>query len=142
MGSTPEVRKLTAAYVAMLEQVTGRLFGDLDAPGTLDTPAVKPYGVVQHLAGGLRFGDVARPNGMATVIYQVTAVGERADQAEWLADLVTAATLDLNSTGFANNITAAGLTVIGREFDLDGGVQTDGALVNATRRYALTVTAP
>jgi hypothetical protein len=141
MASTPQIHDLTAAYVSMLATATGRPFADTDAPGGYDTPPGYPYGLVTHIAGGSNFGDTARPNGMATVVYQVTAVGARVDQAEWLADAVAEATLGLNSTGFAVAITVSGLTVINRLADTDGGVIVDGGLANSIRRYGLTVCA-
>jgi hypothetical protein len=139
MPSTPPIQQLSAAYVDMLSVVTDRPWANLDAPGTFTTPTLKPYGLLQRIDGGESFGSVSKPASMATVIYQLTSVGIRADQAEALLDRAVEATMTQTSDGWANAITAIGLTVIGRRPDLIGGVQTEGELVNAVQRMALTV---
>lgn len=141
-GTVPDVRKLTDAVITMLTTATGRPFGDIDAPGnTTHTagPADHPYGLVQRIAGGAVTGSVGAPWGMATVVYQVTCVGRRRDQADWLLDRVDTAMLDMGTAGYTTALAVTGLHVVSRVPDMDGGTDEEGDIANAVRRYAITV---
>jgi hypothetical protein len=139
MGSTPLFVHLDLALVAMLELATQRPVGNHVAPGPDDEPAPVPYTVLRRLNPAPAGGDVAAPQSMLTVTYQLTVVGERADQAAALADKGQAAMCDRNATGWVRTVTVSGLNVVNRAF-VDGGTDDEGgSWFNDARRYAVVI---
>lgn len=145
--NVPNRRTVTDALIVMLEAATGRPVGDFDSPvdGTEPVPmpvAGYPYLVVASIAGGGSTGSVASSADTLTIVYQLTAVGLRRDQAEALSARAHQAMLEVALTGgWAHPIAAAGHTVAIRVHDSSGGTDIDGPFVNAVERYALDVSA-
>jgi hypothetical protein len=150
--------QITEAYLAMLTAVTGKTWGDAEAPGGLATPTT-PYGIVYAIAGAQVEGDAADAAAMIELVYQLTTVGPNRREAEWLADRAFEATLAPSPNGgWVNSIDAYSIkdqtnavvtrhlaaddhvAVVGRLFDSDGGDQYEGPLVSASARYRLLVT--
>lgn len=97
MGSVLDRRLVTANFIELLKQGTGKQVGDHAAPGS---PLAYPYCIVYTIDGGELWGSLRFPESDALVIYQVTSVGERRDQAEWMADRVRRTILNRISSGF------------------------------------------
>lgn len=76
---------------SLLEAGTGKLVGDHKAP----TNHIAPYGIVYTIDGGMEWGaPLTAPESEAIFVYQVTSVGARRDQAEWMADRVRRTMID------------------------------------------------
>jgi hypothetical protein len=76
--------------------------------------------------------------------YQVTSVGERADQVQWLADRVRAVLFDRTANGWRTEVEVPRMRVIDRELTVDaGGDPVDGSqgdIVSYVQRFTVTVT--
>ena len=139
MGSTPRFAALDVALVAMLELATQRPVGNHVAPGADDEPAPVPYIVLRRLTPSPVGGDVAAPQSMIAVGYQLTVVAERADQAAALADCAQGAMCDRNASGWVHEVTVAGLNIVNRAF-VDGAPDDDGGRwFNDARRYSALI---
>lgn len=135
-------RPVTSAIVAMLAAAHGRPVGDGEAPA--DTTL--PYSVVFEVPGGGFEGPAfAAPDADAAFVYQVTSVGERRDQAGWMADQNRRALLGRDAAGVfvhaiaSEDLTAAGLVVDERQPQATGGVDREGRVFNASDRYVVVV---
>lgn len=134
---------VTDALLETLRSATGKAIGDhaapANAPGS-EFPTM-PYGVLFSLSGGDADGP---PFGAmfseASVVYQVTCVGETRSQCEWMSDKVRAAVLGRGAAGFTNAITVTGAKVINRDLAFAGGVTQEGALFNSVEQYVLELT--
>lgn len=80
--SLPSLRLHTDALIAALQGL-GLTVGDAEAPNVS-----APYVTVYPIAGGSRNGTIEAPDDDAELVYQVTCVGQKREQAEWLADKV------------------------------------------------------
>jgi hypothetical protein len=76
--------------------------------------------------------------------YQVTSVGERADQVEWLADRVRAGVVGRTDGRWTHDLHVPEARVIDRELTYDAGgepsVSAAGAIVSYVQRVTITVT--
>ncbi len=99
---------ITEALLAMLTAATGRPVGDHTSPDDtprLDAPAAQlqeafPYCIVYSVDGGSFDGPpLGAPAADTGFSYQITSVGLRRDQAEWMADLVRRCILAQNVNG-------------------------------------------
>lgn len=106
--SPPPRRGVTAALTSMLVTVSTRPFGIADVP----TPEpgriapTTPYGIVYPINDGGYWGSLGAPESSGRFAFQVTTVGERADQCEWLGDRARLAILARTTAGvFVNTIT-------------------------------------
>lgn len=131
----PDLRPLDDAVKAMLAAATDRPGDLIDAPAG----ASAPWWILERIDGGNVDGSVAEPGTLLTVVYQVTSVGTRHDQAVALADRVRRGFLELGPAGHTHPIAAAGLTIVARFPDWSGPVQPEGSVFNAIDRYRVTV---
>lgn len=138
---TPDRRPVTEALVAFLAAQTGKPVGRATAPLAADgTPAAPPFAIVYPLPGGDTWGPTYDgPDEGAALPYQVTAVGLRADQAEWLADKVRQAMVR-RTNGALTPLAVAGLTVLDRSITGYGGTVVDGEVVSVPDSYVVHVT--
>ncbi|MEU3783405.1 hypothetical protein [Streptomyces sp900129855] len=106
-------------------------------------PATLPYAILDSLDGEFTGPEFADWHADAAWTYQVTSVGERADQVQWLADRVRAVVVDRDSEGWCREIPVAGMAVVDRELVVDaGGDPVDGSqgdIVTYVQRFAITV---
>lgn len=118
-------RIVTAALIDLLETTTIPI-GDHTAP---DEVAGKPWAVVYSIPGGGLLDDnlAAVEDGM-DLLYQVTSVGRRRDQAEWMADRARSTIIGRTSAGFSTTFpTITGLNVADRQlWGGVGGVEPSG----------------
>lgn len=139
---------VTSAVVAMLTTVTGKPFGDGDAPP--EPPDV--YGIVDVIPGGGRYGDAVNPHTDIELVIQITAVGTTRRQAAWLRDRADQALLRKTAAGYVNAIdaydlngvtkslaTEASLQIVDRWWDSSGGIDREDIVHNAHERYVLWV---
>lgn len=113
-----------------------------DGPWPPDTPA-NPYWILYPLPGGGHTGPAQHAEADATFVYQVTVVGERADQIEGGADRVRAAMLGRGTDGVPRllGVTLGTVRVMDVEMASFGGVddvQSDTG--SSAEVYALSVT--
>lgn len=141
---TPEVRPITDALVAFLGAQTGRPVGRATAPLVDGVPADLedgPYAIVYQLAGGEHWGPfLYGPDEAIALPYQVTSVGKRSDQADWMADKVRQAMLARTNGTLTAPLTAPGVTVLDREFSSYGGQDREGDVVSVPDTFLLHVT--
>lgn len=135
---------MSTAVRTMLVAATSRPCGVGGLPLVDGKPAPLPYSVLYPLGGlvdGAPFSDAAED---ARLVYQVTVVAARTDQAEWLADRVRRAFLGRTSAGgWEHPLTAPSLTVWARELIVDEAAEpsTTGDVVTWLQRYQLSATA-
>lgn len=133
---TPDRRPLTAALVQFLANRTGRPIGE----GTAPFDAQVPYAVVYPLPGGNTWGPTyTGPDEGADVPYQVTCVGLRDDQAQWMADRVRQAMVG-RTDGQLVPLVVPGMTVLDREMAGYGGLDREGDVVSVPDSYTIRVT--
>lgn len=136
---------VTAAVLVTLRAMGSWQVGDGAAPAPTagQALATTPYLILYSIDGGGFSGpEWNAPHADATLVYQVTVVGERRDQVEMLADKVRARILGRGSNGaFLATITPTGAVVMDRDSDGGpGGVDHDGTVFTFAERFALTVT--
>ncbi len=118
-------RIVTAALLTVLG-TTSLPIGDHTAPAET---AGKPWAVLYSIPGGA-YGDdnLAAVETGTDLLYQVTSVGRRRDQAEWMADLIRAKVIGRTLGGFIATWPAmTGLSVADRQmWGGVGGVEPSG----------------
>lgn len=132
---------VTIALVDFLAAQTGRPVGRAAAPVNVDgSPADPPYAVVWPLTGGATWGPTYDgPDEGADLPYQVTSVGLRDDQAEWLADRVRQAML-ARSDGSLAPLAVPGVVVLDRAITGFGGMDREGDVVSVPDSFVVRVT--
>lgn len=138
--SLPNADHAFEAVLATLRASTGMAWGDTDAPGAQRTipDATRPYGVAQIMPGGATGGDVAQPDGMRSIVVQLTAVAVTEKGARAAAERAHQTMLARGPGGFVAPITPAPPTyVVNRSFDSSGGVDREGPLYNSVARYVI-----
>ncbi|MCX5206748.1 hypothetical protein OG897_35755 [Streptomyces sp. NBC_00237] len=135
---------MNRAVQELLAKVTGKPCGLGALPLAGGKPAPLPYTVLYPLGGSVSGAPLADLGEDAVFVYQVTAVGARTDQAEWLADKVRRAILGRTSTGaWANGLGVPGVDVWARDLDADAGTDDTGAsdgVVTSSQRYRISAT--
>lgn len=139
---TPEQLPITEALVAFLAAQTGKPVGRATAPLTgAGVPAEPPYAIVYPLTGGATWGPTYDgPDEGADLPYQVTSVGLRQDQAEWMADKVRQAMLARQNGSLAAQLAVPGVTVLDRAITAYGGVDREGDVVSVPDSFVVRVT--
>ncbi|MFI1735212.1 hypothetical protein ACH40E_39540 [Streptomyces acidicola] len=142
---SPPRLPLTRALVDALSAGTSRPCGLTVLPRAADgEPAAYPYLVLDSLPGEFSGPSFADWQADAAWTYQVTSIGERADQVQWLGDRVRATLFDRAASCWRTDITAPGLRVIDRELTYDAdGEPVDGSrgsIVTYVQRFTVTVT--
>ncbi|MEV0446267.1 hypothetical protein AB0I84_49260 [Streptomyces spectabilis] len=135
--------RVTGAVQALVAAATGKPCGRGRLPLVAGKPAPLPYTVLYPhggLVGGAPLADQAED---AQLVYQVTVVAERTDQAEWLTDRVRHSLLGRTPAGeWVHPLVAEGADVWARELLLDDGVsgQEGSEVVTGVQQYGLSVT--
>lgn len=141
---TPDLLPITNALVALLEAQTGRPVGRGSAPlagGVVADLEDGPYAIVYQLAGGSTWGPMLYgPDEASQLPYQVTSVGKRGDQADWMADRVRQVMVGRTDGTLTHALVVPGLTILDREFSAYGGQDRDGDVVSVPDTYMLHVT--
>jgi hypothetical protein len=136
---------ITNALISMLATATSRPCGDHQSPPGANL--AQGYTYVYAIDGGSFDGPpLWSPESDATLVYQVTSVGQNREQAEWLADRVRLTmTSRLPDGGFQVAFPVlAGMSVIHRSPDgTSPGVIPEGPpesrVYNIPERYRLSV---
>ncbi|MFD7169749.1 hypothetical protein [Streptomyces violascens] len=128
----------------MIAQATGRPCGLGNMPVVDGKPAVVPYTVLYPLGGPVGGAPLADVSEDAVLIYQLTSVAGRTDQAEWMADRVRRAVLERTASGARRcPLDVPGVDVWGRDLDADDGVNTASTaegVVTSSQRYSFSAT--
>lgn len=122
------LRTVTAAIVSGLATATGKNIGDSVAPDD----ETLPYAILYRLPGGGPFSAMDHGNQYAIVTLQVTSVGARADQAEYMKDKARTAMLDLT-----NFTPPSGFRFEHINCDLDNGINRDDDLGTVPLFYGI-----
>lgn len=138
----PAQRPVTDALAAFLATQTGKPVGKATVPlSAAGTPVEPPYAIVYPLAGGATWGpDYDGPNEGADLPYQVTSVGLREDQAQWMADKVRDALLRRLNGALAAQLAVPGVTVLDRDITGFGGLDREGDVVSIPDSFVVRVT--
>ncbi|MFE0642811.1 MULTISPECIES: hypothetical protein [unclassified Streptomyces] len=137
---SPPRLPLTRALVGVLAAGTGRPCGLGVLPRAADgQPAGFPYLILDSLPGEFSGPSFADWQADATWTYQVTSVGERADQTQWLGDRVRVVVAER-----LRGLVVPGMRLIDREmtYDADGEPVdgSQGSIVTYVQRFTVTVT--
>ncbi|MCZ1019780.1 hypothetical protein [Streptomyces noursei] len=135
---------MTEALRVMVAAATGKPCGLGRLPVVDGEPASLPYTVLYPQGGSVGGAPLADAAEDAHLVYQVTVVAARTDQAEWLGDRVREAMLGRSPTGaWMQPLRAAGAPVWARELLVDDGVDSSNAasgVVTAMQRFMLSLT--
>lgn len=141
---TPDLLSITDALVAFLAAQTARPVGRATAPLVDGDPADLgdgPYAIVYQLPGGGTWGPgLYGPDEGAQLPFQVTSVGRRSDQADWMADRVRQAMVGRTNGTLTADLVVPGVTVLDREFSAYGGHDREGDVVSVPDTFLLHVT--
>lgn len=140
---------VTRALSALIEKATGRPCGIAELPRVQTESGVwesagTPYAVLDSLPGDFSGPPLEDWHADAAWGYQVTSVGERGDQVEWLADRVRAGVVGRRDGEWLYDLRIPQGRVMDRELDYDSGGETSvsaaGAIVSYVQRFTITVT--
>lgn len=137
--SPPPRREVTANLTAMLQTVTTRPFGitDVPPPDSGKIAPTTPYGIVYPMNDGGYEGGLGAPESMGRFAFQVTSVGSRADQCEWLEDRVRNAILARTTAGsFVNALSLSAPFVVTTRWSLSG----PGNMIRADQLWSVSET--
>lgn len=138
-------KPVDAAVATLLESVCSFPIGRSKAPskdGDIQDVAEPPYAIVYAIVGGNWWGPgLATREDAATLIYQITSVGLREDQATWAGDKVRQALVGRDdSFQYEHSITVPGVSVVLREVDgPPGAAIREGKIWSMPERYAVKV---
>ncbi|MBT2366172.1 hypothetical protein J7E88_12850 [Streptomyces sp. ISL-10] len=139
---------VTRALAALVEHATGRPCGTGELPRVQGKsgwePAVAPYTILDSLPAEFSGPPLWDWHADVAWSYQVTSVGERGDQVEWLADRVRAGVVGRTDGRWTHDLRVPDARVIDRELTYDAGgdpsVSAAGAIVSYVQRFTITVT--
>ena len=140
---------VTRALAALLEKSTGRPCGRGELPRVQGEsgvwePATAPYVILDSLPGEFSGPPLWDWHADVAWSYQVTSVGEREDQVQWLADRVRAGVVGRTGDRWTHDLGIPQMRVIDRELTHDTGgepsVSAAGAIVSYVQRVTITVT--
>ncbi|MEU8560583.1 hypothetical protein AB0C45_03745 [Streptomyces cyaneofuscatus] len=139
---------VTGALAALVEEATGRPCGIGELPRVEGKSGWKlasaPYTILDSLPGAFSGPPLWDWHADAAWSYQVTSVGERGDQVEWLADRVRAGVVGRSDGRWTYGLHVPEARVIDRELTYDAGgepsVSAAGAIVSYVQRVTITVT--
>ncbi|WP_406349586.1 hypothetical protein OHB10_32200 [Streptomyces sp. NBC_01597] len=139
---------VTRALAALLEHATGRPCGIGELPRVQGksgwVPAPVPYTILDSLPAEFGGPPLWDWHADAAWSYQITSVGERGDQVEWLADRVRAGVVGRTDGHWSHDLHVPEARVIDRELTYDAGgdpsVSVAGAIVSYVQRFTITVT--
>ncbi|MEV0370604.1 hypothetical protein AB0I10_12345 [Streptomyces sp. NPDC050636] len=135
---------VSEALQHLIVKATGRPCGLGTLPVVNGKPAEVPYTVLYPLGGPLGGAPLADASEDAELVYQLTSVAGRTDQAEWMADRGRRAVLERAPSGaWRYPLEIPGVDVWGRELDADDGTDTTASaqgVVTSSQRYRLSAT--
>ncbi|WP_407286426.1 hypothetical protein [Streptomyces sp. BP-8] len=140
---------VTRALAALIETATGRPCGIGELPRVRGKsgewePATCPYAILDSLPGEFSGPPLSDWHADAAWTYQVTSVGERDDQVQWLSDRVRAGVVGRHGGRWAHDLPVSQARVIDRELGYDAAgepsVSAAGAIVSYVQRVTITVT--
>ena len=139
---------VTRALAALLEHATGRPCGIGELPRVQGESgwelAATPYTILDSLPAEFGGPPLWDWHADAAWAYQITSVGERGDQVEWLADRVRAGLVGRTDGRWNRELLVPEVRVIDRELTYDAGgepsVSAAGAIVSYVQRVTITVT--
>ncbi|NEC21813.1 hypothetical protein [Streptomyces parvus] len=139
---------MTRALAALVEKTTRRPCGIGELPRVEGKsgwePAASPYTVLDSLPAEFGGPPLWDWHADAAWSYQITSVGERVDQVEWLADRVRNGVVGRTDDGWAHDLLIPEARVIDRELTYDAGGEPSasaaGAIVSYVQRVTITVT--
>lgn len=143
-GAVIDRGPVSKALQAMIAKATGRPCGLGSLPLVNGQPASVPYTVLYPLGGPVGGAPLAGQSEDAGLVYQLTSVASRTDQAEWMADRGRRAVLGRASSGtWLNPLEVPGVDVWDRVLDVDDGLDTSASgegVVTSSQRYLLSAT--
>ncbi|MFK0279828.1 hypothetical protein ACIQVL_05045 [Streptomyces sp. NPDC090499] len=139
---------VTRALADLVEQATGRPCGLGELPLIQGKsgwePALAPYTILDALPAAFSGPPLWDWHADAAWSYQVTSVGERGDQVQWLADRVRASVVGRSDGRWLHDLRVPEVRVIDRELTYDAGgepsVSAAGVIVSYVQRFTITVT--
>ena len=135
--------RVSATVQSMLASATGKPCGLGSLPLVAGRPAPLPYTVLYPLGGPVDGAPLSDRSEDAHLLYQVTIVAVRTDQAEWLGDRVRHAVLGRAESGeWAQPLTTPGVHIWARVLVVDEGVnqsQASDGVVTSAQRYRLSL---
>ncbi|MFE6718445.1 hypothetical protein ACFVDU_12745 [Streptomyces albidoflavus] len=139
---------VTRALAALVEAATARPCGIGELPRVEAAsgwePAPAPYTVLDSLPAEFGGPPLRDWHADAAWSYQISSVGERADQVEWLADRVRSGVVGRVDGRWTHDLPIPQARVIDRELTYDAGgelsVSAAGAIVPYVQRVTTTVT--
>ncbi|MDX3224562.1 hypothetical protein [Streptomyces sp. ME19-01-6] len=140
---------VTRELAALIAKITGCPCGIGELPRVRRQagewkPASVPYTILDSLPGDFSGPPLWDRHADAAWSYQVTSVGERADQVQWLADRVRAGIVGRADDGWAYDVRLPEARVIDRQLDYDAAgdqsVSAAGVIVSYVQRFTITVT--
>ncbi|MGW3121357.1 hypothetical protein ACWDBW_30110 [Streptomyces sp. NPDC001107] len=140
---------VTRALAALVERATGRPCGVGELPRVQREsgewePASAPYTILDSLPGEFTGPPLEDWHADAAWTYQLTSVGERGDQVEWLADRVRVGLVGRSDGRWTHDLPVPEVRVIDRELTYDAGgepsVSAAGVIVSYVQRFTITVT--
>lgn len=146
---TPPRLPLTRAMAALVEGTTGRPCGIGQLPRVPDEqgewrPSCVPYTILDSLPGDFTGPPLWDWQADAAWMYQVTSVGERVDQVQWLADRVRHGVVGRRDGHWAHDLVLPGARVVDRALEHDAGgeatVSAEGSIVSYVQRFTISVT--
>jgi hypothetical protein len=135
---------VSAALQVMIARATGRPCGLGKLPMADGKPSTVPYTVLYPLGGQVGGAPLTDASEDAIFVYQLTSVGGRVDQAEWMADRGRRAVLERTASGAHQYLLEVpGVDVWARELDADDGIDTATSaegVVTSSQRYRFRAT--
>ncbi|NEW72594.1 hypothetical protein [Streptomyces rhizosphaericus] len=139
---------VTRALADLVEHATGRPCGIGELPRVQGKSgwevASTPYTVLDSLPAEFTGPPLWDWHADAAWSYQITSVGERVDQVEWLADRVRVGVVGRIGGRWRHDLHIPGVLVTDRELTYDAGgepsVSAAGAIVSYVQRVTITVT--
>lgn len=129
-------RVLLNEMAAFLELETGRQVGVQDMP----EDATVPYAIVYPVQTDMTGPPFWDPFADTEFQFQVTSVGERWDQARWMADKVRRVVLDRANGVYLENPAITGHNVVNRDFVDAGGIIEGDTVVSIPERFTVYLT--
>ena len=138
---------VTRAVAALVAEATGRPcgIGGLPRVRTGDgwEAAAVPYAVLDSLPGSFSGPPLWDWHADAAWAYQVTSIGGREDQVQWLADRIRDGVVGRRSDGWAHDLPVEDGRVVDRELTYDASgeptVSAQGSIVSYVQRFTITV---
>ncbi|MDQ8706862.1 hypothetical protein RCO28_30980 [Streptomyces sp. LHD-70] len=135
---------LTKALALLVQIGTERPCGIGEFPKAADGQAATfPYSVLYSLPGDFSGPALFDWHADAAWTYQVTSVGTRDDQVQWLADRVRSVLVERSDGGWRHGLKVPNMVVTDRELTADVGTApvdgSQGDIVSYAQRFTITV---